>query len=78
MFFLFFYDIVKLNCELRHKLFTNLPLRQISNFRPSALCYKNLRSTTGKLIHSALCGSNYAPPPCLGYWLYKTYKELFL
>ena len=63
--FSFFCDIVKLICELQHKIFINLRFRQISNLQPSALFYKNLHSAACKFTHSVDCGSTYAPLPAM-------------
>ena len=60
-FFLFFCGIINLICELRHKFFINLRLRQINNLLPSALFLRNLRS--GKFTHSVICGNTYALTP---------------
>ena len=61
IYFFVFYGIVELFCELHHKFFINLRLRQKINLWSSALFSKDLHSAAVKIIHSAACGSTYAP-----------------
>lgn len=60
-FFRFFCGIVKLNCELWHKLFINIRLRQILDLRPSTSLLKYVLHKPSQLM----CFHTSAPyVPC--------------